>query len=228
MRRLLALAVLLIVWGGGANAQTPQYLCFWNGLACSAANGNLVSATNPLPVTGTLSLSGSTSNASSGVATSSTNVPTVAYNYGFNGTTWDQLQVDASKFLKVVVQATTSGGCLPYHLSGGTTASNNSSNIKPSPGNLCSIAVFNDGTGSATAVNYLKIYDSASAPTCSSATNIKHVIPIPVSATVGGLIWSIAINESYSNGIGFCVVSTGADTGNGNAQTGIYVEASYK
>lgn len=44
---------------------------------------------------------GSTSNASSGVATSSTNVPTVSYTYGFNGTTWDQLQVDASKNLKV-------------------------------------------------------------------------------------------------------------------------------
>ncbi len=32
-----------------------------------------------------------TSNASSAVATSSTNVPTVAYNYGWNGATWDQL-----------------------------------------------------------------------------------------------------------------------------------------
>ena len=48
---------------------------------------------------------GSTSNATSGVATSSTNTPSVAYNYGFNGTTWDQLQVDASKFLKVDVGA---------------------------------------------------------------------------------------------------------------------------
>lgn len=35
-------------------------------------------------------LSGTTSNATSGVATSSTNLPTVAYNYTFNGTTWDQ------------------------------------------------------------------------------------------------------------------------------------------
>src|ERR1035437_10353557 len=34
---------------------------------------------------------GSTSNASSGVATSSTNGPTVSYNYGVNGITWDQL-----------------------------------------------------------------------------------------------------------------------------------------
>jgi hypothetical protein len=54
------------------------------------------------------SLTGSTSNASSAVATSSTNLPTVSYNYGFNGTTWDQLQVDGSKNLKVNV--VTGGG----------------------------------------------------------------------------------------------------------------------
>jgi len=44
---------------------------------------------------------GATSNATSGVATSSTNGATVAWLYGFNGATWDQLQVDTSKFLKV-------------------------------------------------------------------------------------------------------------------------------
>lgn len=39
---------------------------------------------------GTLSLAGSTSNASSGVATSATNLPTVSYNYLWNGVSWDQ------------------------------------------------------------------------------------------------------------------------------------------
>lgn len=50
--------------------------------------------------------SGAVSNATSGVATSSTNLGTVAYNYGFNGTTWDQVQVDGSKNLKVAIQGT--------------------------------------------------------------------------------------------------------------------------
>lgn len=56
-----------------------------------------------LRISGTVTagLAGSTSNASSGVATSATNVPTVSYNYGFNGTTWDQLQVDSNKNLLV-------------------------------------------------------------------------------------------------------------------------------
>lgn len=46
-------------------------------------------------------VTGNVSNATSGVATTSTNVPTVSYNYGFNGTTWDQLQVDGLKYLRV-------------------------------------------------------------------------------------------------------------------------------
>ena len=59
---------------------------------------------------------GSTSNASSNVATSSTNGPTVSYNYGFNGTSWDQLQVDSSKYLKINCVTGCAGG------SGGTSA----------------------------------------------------------------------------------------------------------
>lgn len=47
---------------------------------------------------------GSASNATSGQATSSTNGQTNAWLYGFNGTGWDQLQVDGSKFLKIIAQ----------------------------------------------------------------------------------------------------------------------------
>lgn len=50
-------------------------------------------------------ISGSTSNASSGVATSATNIPSVSYNYNFNGTTWDQA--------KTLPGLTTSGVGLP-------------------------------------------------------------------------------------------------------------------
>jgi hypothetical protein len=47
---------------------------------------------------------GSSSNATSGVATSSTNLGVISYNYGFNGTTWDQLLVDANKSLITVLK----------------------------------------------------------------------------------------------------------------------------
>jgi hypothetical protein len=50
---------------------------------------------------------GTTSNALSAVATSATNGATVAWLYGFNGTTWDQAQMDGSKNLKVNVSTGT-------------------------------------------------------------------------------------------------------------------------
>lgn len=55
---------------------------------------------------GTTTVVGNQSNANSAVATSATNLGSISYNYGFNGTTWDQLQVDASKNLKTAAQAT--------------------------------------------------------------------------------------------------------------------------
>ncbi len=120
--------------------------------------------------------------------------------------------------------AGTSGGCTPYHLAGGTGASNNSTSVKGSAGKLCDLIPIN----TTATLYYLKIYDSASAPTCSSATNLKHVFPIPASTTGAGFHRSIPVGEDYANGIGFCVVGAGSDTDNSNAATGVYIEASYK
>lgn len=73
-------------------------------IGTSAAPVQVTGANGTFPATGT------TSNAGSAVATSSANVPGVAYNYGFNGTTWDQLQVDGNKYLKVDCITGCSGG----------------------------------------------------------------------------------------------------------------------
>src|ERR1700690_4028164 len=86
------------------------------------ANGNL-------RIAGTFSAAGTTSNASSGVATSSTNTPNVSYNYGFNGTTWDQLQVDASKNLKINCEAGCAGGSTSNASSGVATTSTNGATV---------------------------------------------------------------------------------------------------
>lgn len=124
--------------------------------------------------------------------------------------------------------AGTTGGCTPYHLAGGTAASTNSTSIKASAaGNLCDITPIN----TTTTIYYLKLYDSAAAPTCSSATGLKHVYPIPPTAAAGGaggIVRSLALGESYASGIGFCVTGGGGDTDNTNAATGVYIEASYK
>jgi hypothetical protein len=60
-----------------------------------AASANVVTVQGVASMT-PVAISGASSNASSGVATSSTNVPTVAYNYGFNGTTWDPAKSKAA------------------------------------------------------------------------------------------------------------------------------------
>lgn len=102
---------------------------------------------------------GTTSNASSGVATSSTNGQQVAFNYGFNGTTWDQLQVDGSKFLKVAVAAVLPAGS---NVIGGVTQSGtwNVANVS---------GTISLPTGAATAANQTSVTGTVAAGT--AATN---------------------------------------------------------
>lgn len=126
-----------------------------------------------------------------------------------------------------VVQNTmgTTGGCTPYHLPGGTAASTNSTSLVSGAHTLCKIVPINT-TGT---IYFLKVYDSSSAPTCSSATNLKHVYPIPAN-TSGAGFWGLEgpVGEAYANGIAYCVTASGGDTANDNAATGVYIEASYK
>ena len=121
--------------------------------------------------------------------------------------------------------AATTGGCTPYHLSGGTAASTNSTSVKGSAGTLCSLTAIN----TTATVYYLRMYNLSSAPTCSSATGAVHTYPIPASATGAGLTIPLgAFGEAYGTGIGFCVTGGGSDTDNTSAATGVYIEASYK
>lgn len=126
------------------------------------------------------------------------------------------------------IPAGTGNGTTPYHLAGGTAATNNSTSIKGSAGNLMTAVAIN----TTTTLYYLRFYDSASAPTCSSATNLKHTYPVPpapASGQAGGFVVPLPVSgESYTSGIGFCVTGAAGDADNTNAATGIYIEASYK
>ncbi len=75
----IILAIALAAFAAPAIAQTPPTVRPCSGSPCAP-----VTPTAPLPV------GGATSNASSGVAPTSTNVPAVAYQYQWNGATWDQ------------------------------------------------------------------------------------------------------------------------------------------
>lgn len=114
-----------------------------------------------------------------------------------------------------------SGSCTPYHLAGGTAASTNSTNIKASAGTLCHLTAIN----TTVTTYYLRMYNLAAAPTCSSATGAVHTYPVLPS---GGINIPLPVGETYSAGIGFCVTGGGSDTDNTNAATGVYIEASYR
>src|ERR1035437_6190494 len=126
-KRLALGFILALPWIGAASSQ--QVNMYWNTGGAGFSAWQPGSAGNPLPVTGALSIRGATSNASSAVATSSTNLPGVSYNYGFNGTTWDQLQVDASKYLKINCVTGCAGGTTSNASSGVATSSTNGASV---------------------------------------------------------------------------------------------------
>ena len=93
------------------------------------------------------------------------------------------------------------------------TASTNANNVKASAGSVYWVLVMNN---SAT-VNYLRLYNTAGAPTCSSATNLVTQIMIPASTTVGGVSIPFLYGLPFSSGIGICVTSGYATTDVTNA-----------
>lgn len=111
-------------------------------------------------------------------------------------------------------------GCAAYHLPNGTAATTNSTLVMAGPRTLCDLTLVNTtATG-----YYLKLYDTATAPDCSSATGLRHVIPVLAMSVVQR---SLSSGEAYPSGIGFCVTAGGADTNNTAAATGVFVEMSH-
>ena len=76
------------------NGPPMSIACAYNSALPTLATGNVgwiqCDSSGRLLVSGTFSAGGTTSNATSGQATSATNSPSVSYNYLYNGTTWDQ------------------------------------------------------------------------------------------------------------------------------------------
>lgn len=141
---------------------------------------------------------------------------------GTNGTTISS----PSNPVDTVARATASGGATPYGLQ--TTASTNSTNVKNAAGTLYGLHFSNTNT----TTYYLRMYDSAAAPTCSSSTNFSRSWAIPAAAAagqVGG--WDVNIppmGVAFTNGISFCVTGGASSTDNTNAATGILINAEYK
>lgn len=147
---------------------------------------------------------------SAGALADGTSNPTTtgvaAYNMCFNGTTWDRC---------------TGTSTLHYATS---AASTNATNIKASAGTVSVISVVN----TTATIYYLRMYNLASAPTCSSATGFVHTIPVPASTSGAGIVIPIAVPHAYTTGIGYCLTGGGSSTDNTNAATGVYINIWYK
>lgn len=118
------------------------------------------------------------------------------------------------------------GGATAYHLAGGTAATTNSTLVSTGAHKVYSVNVIN----TTSTIYYLRIYDSAAAPTCSSATGALMTIPIPnaAAAGAGAVLYFGDVGFAVANGFGFCVTGGGADTDNTSAATGVYINATYK
>ncbi len=116
------------------------------------------------------------------------------------------------------------GGCAPYHLSGATTASTNANLIVGRRAVLCHLVAIN----TTATLGYMKVYDLAAAPACSTSGNLKHVYPVPASTAGNGFVIPLSAGETYQNGIAYCVTASGTHTANDAGPAGIYIEGSYK
>jgi hypothetical protein len=108
-----------------------------------------------------------------------------------------------------------------------SAASNNSTNVKASAGRILGVYLVN----TTATVYYLKFYNLAAAPTCSSATGWLFTLPIPASATSTGGGFSMNFGPTgfaMSAGVGYCITGGAANTDNTNAATGIYGVVQYK
>lgn len=105
-----------------------------------------------------------------------------------------------------------------------SAASTNATNVKASAGKLCGGTIIN----TTATVYYLRLYNLASAPTCSSATGFVATFPVPASTAGAGTVLNLGPwGASFTTGIGFCLTGGGGSTDNTNAATGVYVNLVY-
>jgi hypothetical protein len=123
----------------------------------------------------------------------------------------------------VGLAAGATGGCTPTHYL--SAASTNSTNVKNAAGTLCSITIINNTTTAAD----LRIYNTSSAPTCSSATGVVANYGIQANTTSPGLSPNLGpFGLALGTGISFCLTAyDGTDTNNSNSVTGIQINLGY-
>jgi hypothetical protein len=105
-----------------------------------------------------------------------------------------------------------------------SAASTNATSVKAGPGNVYGYSLIN----TTATLYYLRMYNLAAAPTCSSATGFVETIPIPASTTGAGVQRTQPNGQTFSAGIGYCLTGGGTSTDNTNAAVGLYVTLLWK
>lgn len=113
------------------------------------------------------------------------------------------------------------GGATPCYIT--SAASTNATSCKGSAGTLYTVSAVN----TTATLYYLRLYNTAAAPTCSSATGFIESIPVPAATTGAGYVRDVSVGDAYGTGIGFCLTGGGSSTDNTNAATGVYLSLHY-
>jgi hypothetical protein len=125
--------------------------------------------------------------------------------------------------ITAAVPAVTSGGETSFHVL--SAASNNATLVSTGAHTLYDLEI----VGTNTAVADVRIYDSASSPTCSSATGVIRNYPV---ITTSGLESGVVVpippqGIKITNGLAYCITGANADNDNTNAPTGVNVNGGY-
>lgn len=113
-------------------------------------------------------------------------------------------------------------GCSTSYIT--SAATTNATLIAGVPGNVCGYSLIN----TTATIYYLRMYNLASIPTCSSATGFVESIPIPASASGAGVQRPEIGGQAFSTGMSYCLTAEGTSTGNTAAATGVYISVRYR
>lgn len=181
-------------------------------------------ASTGIPITGTVTVG------SHAVTNAGTFAVQPTANASVNNNQWNGQSLaspDANSYIITPNAATATAAAASVACNVLATASTNATSCKGSAGNLYGYEVFN----TTTTVYYLRLYNTSSAPTCSSATGFIRSIPIPPAAAagqVGGIVSNHVEPVNYTTGVGYCITGGSTSTDNTNAAAGIFGELRYK
>lgn len=124
----------------------------------------------------------------------------------------------------VSLVATAAGGGTAYHIASAATSGGQTINVKASAGTVYDLTIIN----TTTTLGDFRWYDSASAPTCSSATGVVSNLPVQSNAVSPGFHLNYPVGKNFVNGISFCYTGAVADNDSTTPATGVQINLTYK